>query len=112
MEQFQKIVQGTIEYFRLFHVRHVRGVFDNFQTRVANPIMHELCVGDWPDRIVTADDDECGHVNARKTVGVIPPRGRIACGVPYEGFRTIATGLAELKLKSLRVSVPPICCWS
>src|ERR1700732_2638568 len=80
MEQFQKIVQRTIEYFRLFHVRHMRGVFDNFQTRVANPIMHELCVGNWPDRILTADDDECGHVNARKSVGVIPPRGHAALG--------------------------------
>jgi hypothetical protein len=31
---------------------------------------------------------------------------------PYEGFRAPTTELAELKLKSSRVSGPPICCVS
>jgi hypothetical protein len=43
---------------------------------------------------------------------LIPPWGRIACGVPYEGFRMLGRGLAELKFKSSKVSGPPICCWS
>ena len=46
------------------------------------------------------------------TVEVFP---QSSCRVrikPYEGLRTIATVLAELKLKSLKVSGPPTCCWS
>ena len=46
----------------------MRGIFYDLETRVWNPIMHELGIGNGPDRIVAAHDDKCGHDYARKIV--------------------------------------------
>jgi hypothetical protein len=74
MSQSEEINQCPVENLRLFQVRQVRGIFDDFQTRGANPAPHELRISDRPDWIVAAHDDERRYANARKIFRISPQR--------------------------------------
>src|SRR5882672_12775966 len=67
----EKSFQRPIENLRLFHVRHVRSVFDYFQARAAEASMHELSISHRPDRILAAHDDQHRHVDARQVGGIV-----------------------------------------